>query len=195
MYEQWSDEEIVKYIKNDNAAIEYLIRKYLGVVKRESRTLYLIGAESEDLIQEGLIGFLNAIKDYDEKKGASFSTFATICIKRQMLSAVKRSNRKKHSPLNSYISFYSTDTEGEKELVDALEAGGDSSPEEIMLDRLKSESLQSDIDNKLSQYEKTVLTEYLKGDSYEGISERLGKPVKSIDNAIQRIRKKLNGYE
>lgn len=192
MYENWSDEDIVKHIKNDNDAIEYLIKKYMGVVKRESRTLYLIGAESEDLVQEGLIGFLKAIRDYDDSKGASFSTFATLCIKRQMLTAVKLSNRKKHSPLNSYVSFYAAESDGEKELVEELEAGDNSSPEEIIFGRLESESMQFAIDSKLSKYEKSVLAEYLKGDSREEISRRIGKSEKSIDNAIQRIRKKLN---
>lgn len=191
MYENWSDEEIVKHIKEDNDAIEYLIKKYMGIVKKESRTLYLIGAESEDLIQEGLIGLLKAIKDYNADKGAAFATFATMCIKRQMITAVKLSNRKKHSPLNSYVSFYATESDSEKNLMEELEAGDDFEPEEILLGRLQSEALQKAIESKLSRYEKIILNEYLTGDSYEAISVRIGKSQKSIDNAIQRIRKKL----
>ncbi|MGN0395986.1 MAG: sigma-70 family RNA polymerase sigma factor [Coprococcus sp.] len=193
MYNNMSDEDILAHIRvgEDNDAIEYLIKKYMPLVKKESRKLYIIGAENEDLIQEGMIGLIKAIRDYNDNKGASFSTFAVLCIRRQMVTAVNTSNRKKHLPLNYYVSLYASDGESDAELVDELVAGDSSEPEEILIGRAKKESVYDMIETRLSKYEKQVLSEYLTGDSYEVISERMNKPVKSIDNAIQRIRKKL----
>lgn len=193
MYKEMSDEDILARIRisEDNDAMEYLIKKYMPLVKKESRKLYIIGAENEDLIQEGMIGLIKAIRDYSDNKGAAFSTFATVCIRRQMITAVKSSNRKKHSPLNSYVSLYVSDDDSDIELVDELVADSNFEPEEILIDRMKRESVYDMIETRLSKYEKLVLTEYLTGDSYETIGKRINKTPKSIDNAIQRIRKKL----
>ncbi len=193
MFNRMSDEDILALIRSnsDNDAMEYLIKKYMPLVKKESRKLYIIGAENEDLIQEGMIGLMKAIRDYNESKGASFSTFAGLCVKRQMVTAVNTSNRKKHLPLNYYVSLYASDGDSDAELVDELMAGDSSEPEEILIERIKKESVYDMIEKRLSRYEKQVLSEYLTGDSYEIISGRMNKPVKSIDNAIQRIRKKL----
>ncbi len=196
MYQNNSDEENIRLIReeNDNAAMEYLIKKYMGVVKKESRTLYLIGAENEDILQEGMIGLFKAIRDYNPQKGASFSTFANICVKRQLITAVKQSNRKKHSPLNSYISFYSTD-DTENFMLNELVADKNTEPEMMVLGNDKSEKIDEFIDKNLSKYEKSVLTEYLSGKTYEEIGANLSKTPKSIDNAVQRIRKKLKSID
>lgn len=196
MYEKNTDEENIRLIRdeNDNAAFEYMIKKYMGIVKKESRALYIIGAENEDIIQEGMIGLMKAIRSYDEKKGAAFPTFASLCIKRQLVTAVKVSNRKKHSPLNYYVSFYA-DNGDDMVLVDELKADQTSNPENLMLGKLQSQKLADAIEKKLSRLEQAVLREYLTGKSYDEIAETLGKSAKSIDNAIQRIRKKLKSIE
>ncbi len=196
MYQNNTDEENIRLIREekDDGAMDYLIKKYMGVVKKESRTLYIIGAENEDIIQEGMIGLFKAVRDFDPSKGASFSTFANLCVKRQLITAVKQSNRKKHSPLNSYVSFYSTDDD-ESYLVDELAADKNTEPERMMLGKDQSEKINEYIDRYLSKYEKSVLSEYLSGISYEEIAEHLSKTPKSIDNAVQRIRKKLKNIE
>jgi RNA polymerase sporulation-specific sigma factor len=192
MYEEMKDEEIIQLIRenNDNDAMEFLIKKYMGMVKKESRALYIIGAETEDLMQEGMIGLVKAIKDYDAGKGTVFSTFAYMCIKRQLVNAVNLYNRKKHQPLNSYVSFYTKDTD-DMALVEGLEADRSYEPEKRIMMKMESEKVREDIREKLSKYERQVLTEFLTGASYEEISLKLGKTEKSIDNAIQRVRKKL----
>ena len=152
VYERNTDEENIRLIReeNDNAAFEYLIKKYMGIVKKESRALYIIGAENEDIIQEGMIGLIKAIRSFDGSKGASFSTFANLCIKRQLITAVKLSNRKKHSPLNYYVSFY-TENDDDVALVDELQADQAFEPENQMLGQLESQKLAEAIDKKLSK--------------------------------------------
>lgn len=192
-YTDMSDEELIDMIRHNSheGAVDYLINKYAGMVKKESRALYLIGGEREDLIQEGMIGLYKAVRDYSPDKGTSFSTFANICVRRQMLSAVNMSNRKKHQPLNSAVSFYSGGDEEDERLIDTLEADEFSKPETLMMYRYNIDDMNRKIEDRLSVYEKKVLTEYLTGDSYDAIATRLGKTEKSVDNAIQRIRKKL----
>lgn len=196
VYERNTDEENIRLIReeNDNAAFEYLIKKYMGIVKKESRALYIIGAENEDIIQEGMIGLIKAIRSFDGSKGASFSTFANLCIKRQLITAVKLSNRKKHSPLNYYVSFY-TENDDDVALVDELQADQAFEPENQMLGQLESQKLAETIDKKLSKFERQVLEGYLAGKSYDELAGAFGKTYKSIDNAIQRIRKKLRDIE
>ena len=149
MYEKNTDEENIRLIRdeNDNAAFEYMIKSTWGLSKKESRALYIIGAENEDIIQEGMIGLIKAIRSYDEKKGAAFSTFASLCIKRQLVTAVKVSNRKKHSPLNYYVSFYA-DNGDDMVLVDELKADQTSNPENLMLGKLQSQKLADAIEKK-----------------------------------------------
>ncbi len=194
-YEKLSDEELViKIHQQDPEAMDYLLDKYRNLVKRETREVYIIGADSEDLMQEGMIGLFKAIRDYSEEHRCSFYTFATICVKRQICTAVTTSNRKKHYPLNHYVSFYSQDEETNATVMDMLAAGDASNPETAMLSREQMGGLLKQIDAVLSQYEQQVLTLYLEGLSYSQIAERIKKPEKSIDNAIQRIRRKLSEY-
>ena len=193
-YERYADEELVKFTKNgDSEATEYLLQKYSPLVKKSIRTLYLIGADTEDLMQEGMIGLFKAIQHYEfnEINNASFYTFAKLCIHRQIYSTIKASNRKKHLPLNSYISFYSRVNESDTELIENLEAGNDSNPEHIILDRENTSSIEDVLEEHLSKMEQTVLHMYLQGNSYTDIANVLGKTPKSIDNAIQRIRDKV----
>lgn len=191
-YTTFSDEEIIVLIRNGHTdAIEYLLKKYAPLVKKSIRTLYLIGADTEDLSQEGMIGLFKAIQNYEPDNSASFYTFAKLCINRQTYSAIKTSNRKKHSPLNSYISFYSKMNEDEMELIHNLVASEDSNPEHVILDRENATKIEELLDKHLSKMEKEILPLYLEGKSYSDIATTLGKSNKSIDNAIQRIREKV----
>lgn len=194
-YEKKTDEELITLLRQgDQDVTEYLLKKYSPLVRKSIRTLYLIGADTEDLSQEGMIGLFKAIQSYKEDNAASFYTFAKLCIDRQIYSAIKASKRKKHSPLNSYISFYSRLNENEVELIDNLEAGTDSNPEHIILDRESTSRIENLLEEHLSKMEKTVLPLYLEGMPYSEIAAKLDKPVKSIDNTIQRIREKVKKY-
>lgn len=191
-YANHSDENLILLIREGNQdATEYLLKKYSPLVKKSIRTLYLIGADTEDLSQEGMIGLFKAIQNYEAGRDATFYTYAKICIDRQIYSAIKASNRKKHSPLNSYISLYANIGESEAELIDNLEAGNDSNPEHIVLDRENTSLFQQKLEAKLSKLEREVLHQYMQGKSYADIGVVLGKPAKSIDNAVQRIREKV----
>lgn len=192
-YEGLTDEELIRQIRNqDSAAMDYLLDKYRNMVKRETREIYIIGADSEDLMQEGMIGLFKAIRDYNEDKKCGFHTFATLCVKRQICTAVTSSNRKKHYPLNHYVSFYSQDEETNSSVMDMLAAEDMSNPETNLLIQERLGGIMEQIDTVLSKYERQVLEMYLDGCSYGQIAEALGKPEKSIDNAIQRIRKKMS---
>lgn len=191
-YTTLQDEEVISLIHNGQSdATEYLLKKYAPLVKKSIRTLYLIGADTEDLSQEGMIGLFKAIQSYQNDNDASFYTFAKLCIDRQIYSAIKASNRKKHTPLNSYISFYSKMNGDEIELIDNLEAGNDSNPEHIILDRENTMNIEDILKEHLSPMEKQVLSLYMQGNSYADIGLELGKSSKSIDNSIQRIRDKV----
>ena len=191
-FEKYNDEQLIELIRgNDPDAMEFLIKKYSPLVKKCTRTLFLIGADSEDLSQEGMIGLFKAIQNYDISGKASFFTYARLCINSQVSSAIKASNRQKHIPLNSYISLYSNINEGNDELIELLEAGKNSNPEHIILDKEETTSINSWIDGNLSKLEKKVLSYYLQGLSTDDISVKLSKPKKSIENAIARIRKKI----
>lgn len=191
-FQQYTDEEIISFIKEGNQdATEYLLKKYSPLVKKSIRTLYLIGADTEDLSQEGMIGLFKAIQNYQTDNSASFYTFAKICIDRQIYSAIKASKRKKHSPLNSYISFYNRTNEADVELINNLEAGNDSNPEYIILDKENTSRIEEMLEESLSKLEKKVLHLYLDGKSYSDIAAMLDKPIKSVDNAVQRIRDKV----
>ncbi len=193
MYENYTDEEILNIIKNgDNQAIDYLITKYKNLVKIRARAYFIIGADTEDIIQEGMIGLYKAIRDY-KKTDASFQTFAKICIDRQVMTAIKSANRKKHLPLNSYLSLnmLTYEEDSDKTYIDKLEESKILNPEEIVIDKENVKTLQEQINKNLSGLEKQVLKLYLKGKSYATIAQKLEKDEKSIDNAIQRIRKKI----
>lgn len=193
-YDTLSDNEIIARIaKKDDEAIEYMMKKYGSIVKREVRTVYLIGAETEDLMQEGMIGLFKAIRDYEADKGTVFSTFATLCVRRQIKTAINNSNRKKHIPLNTYISIYTENDEYGYEIEDNLESeNAASNPENMIIAKEQSRVLNELIENRLSSYEKKVLKYYLEGLSYQEIAQRLDKTDKSVDNALQRIRRKLS---
>lgn len=193
-YDTQSDEELVSLTHQGNEdATEYLLQKYSPLVRKSIRTLYLIGADTEDLLQEGMIGLFKAIQHYENnnEQNASFYTFAKLCIDRQIYSAIKLSNRKKHFPLNSYISFYSKVNETDTELIENLEAGNESNPEHIILDQENTSSIEDVLEEHLSKMEKIVLHLYLEGNSYADIAVAIDKTPKAVDNAIQRIRDKV----
>ena len=193
MYSELSDNELLELINDhkDNDAMETLIKRYGPMITGQSRSLYIIGADEEDLIQEGMIGLVKAVNNYRPDKGAAFKTFAFMCVRRQLITAVNNSNNKKNGPLNYYISIYGDSDSAYGSPLDEIESGVITNPEDIMMARFRESDLIKTIESKLSKLEMEVLDEYLTGASYEEIGRRLGKPVKSIDNAVQRIRSKL----
>lgn len=192
-YKDCSDQELLIQIQyGDNEAMEYLIEKYRGLVRMEARKFFLAGGDEEDLIQEGMIGLFKAICSYQKEKDTAFSTFAVLCIRRQIYTTVTASNRKKHGPLNNYISIFGNYEEnGEGKLDEVLE-DFDENPEELLLRKEKIRNYYNMIDEKLSRFEKQVLEHYLNGENYTEIAQKLGRTGKSVDNAIQRIRRKLS---
>jgi RNA polymerase sporulation-specific sigma factor len=188
------DDELVQLSKEGNLqAAEVLLQRYKNLVLAKSRAYFLIGAEPDDIIQEGMIGLYKAIRSYSPEKSPSFRMFAEICIVRQILSAIKAANRHKHQPLNSYVSLNKPIyVDGaEKDLMDFLSKEQISNPEEIYLLNEKFDEIQKKASQRLSPFERSVLQLYLEGLSYHEIADALQKPVKSVDNAIQRIKKKL----
>ena len=193
-YNNMSDDELLELInKKDTDALDFLICKYKDLVNSKVNKYFIIGAEKEDIVQEGLIGLYKAIKDYKPDKQNSFKSFANLCIERQLITAIKTSNRQKHMPLNSYLSLNQVAYEGEDndtELIDTFDSKTIEDPLETITKREYYARVESTIDKMLSDFEKRVLNRYIKGESYVQIAERLNAPVKSVDNAIQRIRKK-----
>ena len=193
-----SDEELIERLRDGEMGItDFLMDKYKNLVRSKARSMYILGADSEDLIQEGMIGLFKALRDYDMGRDASFLTFADLCVSRQMYTAVQASRRKKHTPLNSYISLYSDvtdhgETGGEEtELVNVISSFTDKSPEEEWIDRENLELLEKIIEKELSSFEKQVLDLYLTGMGYAQIARVLGRDGKSTDNALQRLKSKL----
>lgn len=195
-YNNMSDEELLEAIKEkDTNALNFLICRYKDLVNSKVNKYFIIGAEKEDIIQEGLIGLYKAIKDYKEDKQNSFKSFANLCIERQLITAIKSSNRQKHMPLNSYLSLNMTayeneDENNETQIMDVLETNIIEDPLDTITKKEYMSDVESVIDNSLSDFEKKVLNRFIQGESYVKIAERLDAPVKSVDNAIQRIRKK-----
>lgn len=192
-YKDMSDEDLIEAIKSDDKdALEYLITKYKELVNMKVSKYFIIGAEKEDIIQEGLIGLYKAIKCYSPDKQNSFKTFANMCIERQLITAIKSSNRQKHMPLNSYLSLNDSAYENDEEttLLDTFNSHQIEDPLETIEKQEYYKSVETAIDKSLSNFEKQVLNRYMQGESYVQIAQRLDTPVKSIDNAIQRIRKK-----
>ena len=184
------DEEYVLRAKNgDDGACEYILNKYKPMVRSVSRAYFLLGGDREDIVQEGMIGLYRAVCSYlpaaSEDEAAEFATYANICVRRQILTAIKAAARQKHMPLNDYVSLNS------EENTSSLEAEGLMNPEEIVIHREALDILHGKIEGRLSRFEKQVLEQYLKGCKYEEIGAVLGKESKSIDNALQRIKKKL----
>ena len=195
-YDNIKDEDLIEIIKSgDKLAFEYLINKYKELVNIKVSKYFIVGAERDDIFQEGLIGLFKAIKSYKKDMQNSFKNFANMCIERQLITAIKSSNRQKHIPLNSYLSLNISaynDIEGENEidLIDVFDSNLVEDPLDTITKKEYYQSLENTIDKTLSDFEKKVLIKYISGKSYIQIANELDMPVKSIDNAIQRIRKK-----
>lgn len=193
-----TDEEILLAIKDndDELALEYLINKYRNFVRVKARSYFLIGADREDIIQEGMIGFYKAIRDFRNDKLSSFRAFAELCVTRQIITAIKTATRQKHIPLNSYISLNKPiyDEDPDRTLMDVLSGGKISDPEELVISREEFADIEKKMEDILSDLEWRVLMSYLDGKSYQEIAADLGRHVKSIDNALQRVKRKLEKY-
>ncbi len=187
------DEELAALAKKDRKAEEFLLNKYKNLAKARSKAYFLVGGDSDDLLQEGMIGLFKAIRDFDPTKESSFYTFAELCIKRQIYTAIKSAGRQKHMPLNTYVSLNKTLSEdvSERTLAETLSGRESVDPEKLYLKNEKMRDIEREIEEKLSPLEKRVLVLHLHGLSYREISEIINKPTKSIDNALQRIKKKL----
>lgn len=195
-YNDIKDEEIIVKIKNGNEqALTYLLNKYKPLVNNKVNKYFIIGAEKEDIIQEGMIGLYKAIKSFDIEKQNTFKTFANICIERQLITAIKTSTRQKHMPLNTCISLNTSAYSNEDDSIELLETYNNKTIEDPLETMMKKEyykEIKQTITSSLSKFEKQVLDRLVLGESYETIAKRFDTPVKSIDNAIQRIRKKAN---
>lgn len=197
MYESLSDEEIVQLARDTNdQALEHLINKYKNFVRAKARSYFLIGADREDIIQEGMIGLYKAIRDFRPDKLASFRAFAELCITRQIITAIKTATRQKHIPLNSYVSLNKPiyDEESDRTLLDVISGSKVTDPEELVISREEFVDIESKMVEFLSELEWQVLMFYLEGKSYQEIADELGRHVKSIDNALQRVKRKLERY-
>ncbi|MBR2240561.1 MAG: RNA polymerase sporulation sigma factor SigH [Clostridia bacterium] len=192
-YEHLQDEKIIEMINSgDKNALDYIINKYKDVVNIKVSKYFIIGAEKEDIFQEGLIGLYKAIKSFDPQKENSFKTFANLCIERQLITAIKTSNRQKHMPLNSYLSLNMAAYEDEESdsVMDVFDSNMIEDPLDTITKKEYYIEIENAIDKSLSDFEKKVLNRFAKGESYIQIADKLNTPVKSVDNAIQRIRKK-----
>lgn len=195
-YDRRTDEELIDRLRGGETPImDYICDKYKNLVRSKAKSMFILGGDNEDLIQEGMIGLFKAVRDYDSGRDASFYTFADLCISRQMYTAVQASKRQKHIPLNTYISLYGDsvgqeDREGQK-LLEALADRAKLNPEELFLDKERVTYLENVIENELSTFEKQVLDLYMTGMSYSQIAKVLGRDEKSTDNALQRLKGKI----
>ena len=195
-YSQMTDEELIDRLRGgETPVMDYICDKYKNLVKSKAKSMFILGADSEDLIQEGMIGLFKAVRDYDSGRDASFLTFADLCVSRQMYTAVQAAKRQKHMPLNTYVSIYSSLTEQEngevRNLLEDLTDTVNSNPEKLFLDKERVTYLENTIDSELSPFEKQVLDLYLTGMSYAQIAKVLGRDEKSTDNALQRLKGKI----
>ncbi|MBO2533689.1 RNA polymerase sporulation-specific sigma factor [Planifilum fulgidum] len=196
-YRTMTDEELVDGVRlGDTGALEYLINKYKNFVRAKARSYFLIGADHEDIFQEGMIGLYKAIRDFRGDKLASFKAFAELCVTRQIITAIKTATRQKHIPLNSYVSLDKPiyDEDSERTLQDVLTGGSATDPEELYINREEHEDIEDKMAKILSELERKVLMLYLDGRSYQEIAVDLNRHVKSIDNALQRVKRKLERY-
>lgn len=196
-FEELGDEEVVAYARDgDDVALEYLIHKYKNFVRAKARSYFLIGADREDIVQEGMIGLYKAIRDFRADKLASFRAFAELCITRQIITAIKTATRQKHIPLNSYVSLNKPiyDEESDRTLMDIIPGMKVSDPEELVISREEFIDIENKMSEFLSELEWKVLMYYLEGKSYQEIAEALSRHVKSVDNALQRVKRKLERY-
>ena len=197
LYQQMNDEQVVEMChQGDSEAEEYLLNKYKNFVRAKARSYFLIGADHEDIVQEGMIGLYKAIRDFKPEKLSSFRAFAELCITRQIITAIKTATRQKHIPLNSYVSLNKPlyDEESDRTLLDVIMEGRISDPEELIINRENLGNIHNKISEVLSGLEQEVLQAYLDGKSYQEIADALGRHVKSIDNALQRVKRKLEKY-
>lgn len=196
-YDAMLDEQLVEDAKAGNIeALEFIIRKYRNFVRAKARSYFLIGADREDIIQEGMIGLYKAIRDYKADRLSSFRAFAELCITRQIITAIKTATRQKHIPLNSYVSLNKPifDEESDRTLMDIISEERVSDPEEMVISREEFSGIETKMNEILSGLECDVLTRYLQGKSYQEIAEDLNRHVKSIDNALQRVKRKLEKH-
>ncbi len=195
-YEDKADKEIIESIKQgDEQALTYLLDKYRDLVKAKVSKFFIAGGEKDDVLQEGMIGLYKAIKNFDPDKQSSFKTFANICVERQLITAIKSSTRQKHIPLNSYLSLNASAYDNDEQSVELMDIFNSRSIEDPLDTITKQEyynEIHTSINNSLSKFEKQVLNGFIKGESYVTIAKELDSPVKAVDNAIQRIRKKAN---
>ena len=187
---------VLKASKGDKIALEYIIKKYKNFVKAKAKSYFLIGADKEDIIQEGMIGLFKAVRDFDASKTNSFKGFADICITRQIITAIKTATRQKHIPLNSYISLNKPvyDEESERTLLDIIATSIVTDPEELIISKEELKHIESKMNELLSDLELQVVEYYLNGKSYQYIADKLKRDVKSIDNALQRVKRKLEKH-
>ncbi len=195
-YKNFSDEELIDCIREGNEnVIDYLMDKYKNLVRKKAQTMFILGADNEDLIQEGMIGLFKAIQNYDHGRDASFFTFAELCISRQIYTAIQASGRKKHMPLNSYISFYSNEIDEiqgtENVVVSTMEYSDKNTPEKLVIEQENLDRIERIIEKELSEFEKQVLELHITGMGYVEIAKILGKEAKSVDNALSRLKMKL----
>ena len=196
-FEGIRDEDVVTLVQNgDNCALDYLLYKYKNFVRSKARSYFLVGADKEDIIQEGMIGFFKAVRDYRPDRSASFHVFSELCITRQIITAIKTATRQKHIPLNSYVSLNKPvyDEDSERTLIDVMCMEYASSPEDLLLDREKHDYLEQKMNETLSELEWDVLNSYLQDKSYNEIAQDLSRHVKSVDNALQRIKRKMEKF-
>ena len=196
-FENMADEEAVSLAQaGDGAALEHLLNKYKNFVRTKARSYFLIGADHEDIVQEGMIGLYKAIRDFKIEKLTSFRAFAELCVPRQIITAIKTATRQKHIPLNSYVSLNKPiyDEESDRTLLDVISEDVPSDPETMLIDQEDLSFIEGRIGEMLSDLEKQVLALYMEGKSYVEISETMGRHVKSVDNALQRIKRKLQKY-
>ncbi|MCR5834056.1 MAG: RNA polymerase sporulation sigma factor SigH [Selenomonadaceae bacterium] len=197
-YEALTDEELITKIKdeNDSTALNYLIHRYRSFVRAKARSYFLIGADREDIIQEGMIGFYKAVRDFKSDKLSSFHAFAELCVTRQIITAIKTATRQKHIPLNSYISLNKPiyDEDSDRTLLDVISGVKVADPEELVISREEFLAIEKKMEEILSELEWQVLMAYLDGKSYQEIAVSLDRHVKSIDNALQRVKRKLERY-
>ena len=191
-YEMLTDENLIEELRGGDSAItDFIMNKYKPMVRKKARAMFLLGGENEDLIQEGMIGLFKAVTSYQEEKNTSFSTFAYLCVQRQIYTTITAFNRKKHIPLNTAISLFEQKNQEEELSLDEILETPEETPEEMMLRKEELNDYYKMLDQNLSKFEKQVMYHYLNGETYTTIAKKLGKSDKSIDNAIQRIRRKI----
>jgi RNA polymerase sporulation-specific sigma factor len=196
-YDEYTDEELVAAVhRGDNEALEFLINKYRNFVRAKARSYFLIGADREDIVQEGMIGLFKSVRDFREDKLTSFKAFAELCVTRQIITAIKTATRQKHIPLNSYVSLDKPiyDEDSDRTLLDVISTVRVSDPEDMVIHQEEFDAIEVTMSELLSDLERKVLMLYLDGRSYQEIAVDLDRHVKSIDNALQRVKRKLEKY-